>query len=184
MGRHSMDLYRPLQGGGHAVRIYMKCAGRTIIFTTTPNAMVFERDSVSDDGLMSCIRRTTVVRVQTRKWGRHGMMKMEVLPLTRVWIQIQIRTGAVTMARSTRIELRAHPRVVLLPHSPLQQFFLTRLFYSTSPTSMGKYSVHRLHVIIFVPLASRHIAYTLFFGFFNSIHSKMIQLLRLQSVHL
>jgi hypothetical protein len=109
-------------------------------------------------------------------------MKMEVLLLTRGWIQIQIRTGAVMMARSTRIKSRAHPTVVLFPHSPLQQFFLTRLFYSTSPTSMGKSLVHRLHVIIFVPLASRHILHTLFF--FNVIHSKMIQLLRLQSVHL
>jgi hypothetical protein len=34
--RHSMGPYCALRGGGHAVRIYMRCAWRTITFTTPP----------------------------------------------------------------------------------------------------------------------------------------------------
>jgi hypothetical protein len=97
-----MDLYRALQRGGYVVRIYMKCAGRNMVFTTTTvtghchrgsdgaehdafatapappvanyvplsapaaPARVFARDSVSDDSLMSSIRRATIVQMRTQ----------------------------------------------------------------------------------------------------------------------
>jgi hypothetical protein len=97
MGLRSMNLYRVLQGCGHAVLIYMKCAGHTIIFilhhhTTNTTGSGSAEDEVlvtapappaanyvpssapaaparvfEKNGLISGM--TTVVQMRTQRWG-------------------------------------------------------------------------------------------------------------------
>ncbi|KAH9973528.1 hypothetical protein BGW80DRAFT_1445368 [Lactifluus volemus] len=87
MGHRSMVLYHTLEGGGHAHQHHRGSGAEDDVFAAAPAppiashvplsapaapARPFEMDSVNDDSLRSglCgIRRTTVIRMWTQRWG-------------------------------------------------------------------------------------------------------------------